>query len=367
MKLAFKEILHQKRKYLLIEIVIFLLMFMVLFLQGLTLGLGQATTAAIQHIDAKNFVMSDSAEDLLTISHLDNETTDKILDTAGTQAAALDVMRLYVQKEGSKDKLDITYFSVDPSSFLAPEVFEGETLDEAARESQTRPLVLDDAYKDDGIKVGDTLKDSTSGMTFTVAGFTKDAMYGHISVAYIAKSDYDALMTKLNPMYQSYTHAIAYQGDAKDIEALNLKNIEIVPKETVISKVPGYSAENVTITMITWVLVIVSAAIIGVFSYIINLQKQREFGVMKAIGVGMGKITRFILSEILIISGVGALLALAATFGMASALPASMPFYLDPVAAVEISAAFVLISMVASLLSVVQVAKVDPLTVIGAE
>lgn len=366
MKLAFKEIFHHKKKYLLVEIVIFLLMFMVLFLQGLTLGLGQATTAAIQHIDADYFVLSDSAEDLLTISRLDKKTSDSVIEELGDKAAAVDVMRLYIQKENSSDKLDIAYFSVDADSFIAPHVFEGQTLSNAKAAGVEHPAVLDDAYKDKGIKVGDTVKDSSSDMTFTVAGFTKDAMYGHVSVAYVDKTDYDALMKAINPMYQSYTHAVAIKGDAQSVDDMNLHNVDVVTKDTVISKVPGYSAENVTITMITWVLVIVSAAILGVFYYIINLQKQREFGVMKAIGVGMGKITSLILSEVLIVAGLAAILALAATFAIASVLPASMPFYLDPRAAVGVSVAFIVISMVASLLSVLQVARVDPLTVIGA-
>jgi len=55
MKLALKELWYNKRKYLLIELVIILLMFMVLFLSGMTNGLGRAVSAGIEQMDANYF------------------------------------------------------------------------------------------------------------------------------------------------------------------------------------------------------------------------------------------------------------------------------------------------------------------------
>lgn len=40
---------------------------------------------------------------------------------------------------------------------------------------------------------------------------------------------------------------------------------EIVDKATIIENIPGYQAEQITINMILWVLVLVSAAVSGVF------------------------------------------------------------------------------------------------------
>ena len=53
MKHAWKELMYGKKKYILIEILLILLMFMVLFLSGLAEGLGRAVTAGIETMDAQ--------------------------------------------------------------------------------------------------------------------------------------------------------------------------------------------------------------------------------------------------------------------------------------------------------------------------
>lgn len=71
MNLAWKELVYNKKKYLLIEVIIVLLMFMVLFLSGLANGLGRSVCAAIDNIPAGYFLVSDTAENLITVSRLE--------------------------------------------------------------------------------------------------------------------------------------------------------------------------------------------------------------------------------------------------------------------------------------------------------
>ena len=113
-------------------------------------------------------------------------------------------------------------------------------------------------------------------------------MYGHTSIGFITIDSYTKLRTLLNPMYEKEYHTIALRGS--DVEDIGLDGTELVAKADIIENIPSYTAEHMTITMIIWVLVLVSATIIGVFYYILTLQKRRQFGIMKAIGVGMGRL-----------------------------------------------------------------------------
>lgn len=122
-----------------------------------------------------------------------------------------------------------------------------------------------------------------------------------------------------------------------------------------------------TITMVEWLLVVITAFIIGIFFFIINLQKEKEFGVLKAIGTRMSRLVRFILSQVCIISVGGALIAGVLVLLMSQALPATMPFFLVPSQVILVLAAFILISILGSLATVIRVAKIDPAKIIGGD
>ena len=166
-------------------------------------------------------------------------------------------------------------------------------------------------------------------------------------------------------MYKHTLHAVAVRCDIS--ADLSGDGLETVSKHGIIESIPSYSAEHVTITMVVWVLIIVSAVIIGIFNYILTLQKRRQYGVMKAIGMSSGELAGIIICEVLIISVFAAVISLVLTSAMAAAMPQTMPFYLEVPDAVTVTAAFVIISVFSSLLSVISISRIDPVTAIGGE
>lgn len=356
MKLAWKEIKFNLKKYLLIEILIVFMIFMVMFLSGLANGLGRAVSSGIENMEATQFVISTDAEKLITVSRLDKEIVDQIKESTNSNAAVLDIQRMNINKKGQTEKLDVSYFAINPEEFLNPTVIDGSKLSK-----EPYGIVLDDAFMEDGIEVGDTLVDSTSGIELTVTGFTKDAMYGHIPVGFISMETYTDIQKVINPNFDLKYHVIALQGK----NHVSIDGVEQVDKTTIIKNIPSYQAEQLTINMILWVLVFVSAAILGVFFYIITLQKLKQFGVLKAIGMRMGEILGIQFSQIVILAGFGVVCGNVLTYLMALMLPKSMPFYLNQVNAVLISIAFVIIAICSSLISAIQIAKVDPVKIIG--
>lgn len=360
MKLAWKELKHSKTKYLLIESILVLMIFMVVFLSGLANGLGWAISASIDKTDAEYFVISTDAEKLIAISNMDTEILDQVASQTKDKVTNLNIKRSNVNTLVDEKKLDITYFTIDPNSFLAPEITEGEALSKSSTEY---PVVLDDSFKDQDIALGDVVEDSVTGLQLTVVGFTKDEVYGHSPVGFIGTDTFTALNQEVNSAYIEKYNAIAIQGS--DINNINIKGFEVVDKATIINNLPGYAAEQLTIKMILWVLVIISAAVLGVFFYVITIQKQKQFGVLKAIGMKMSELTRYIMSQVLILSIIGVIIGNLISIGMASMLPSSMPFDLQIPTVIIISVVFVIISLLTSLVSIRKVAKVDPIVIIG--
>ncbi|NLZ33777.1 MAG: ABC transporter permease, partial [Clostridiales bacterium] len=174
---------------------------------------------------------------------------------------------------------------------------------------------------------------------------------------------YTALNLLINPSYTEKFNAIAVKGT--DIGNIKIHGLEVVDRATVINNLPGYSAEQLTIKMILWVLVAISAAILGVFFYVITIQKQKQFGVLKAIGMKMSELAAYIIHQVLILSMIGVLIGNGLAIGMASMLPSSMPFNLEISSVIIISIVFMVICLLTSLVSIKRVAKVDPIVIIG--
>lgn len=70
-------------------------------------------------------------------------------------------------------------------------------------------------------------------------------------------------------------------------------------------------------------------------------------------------------AQVLLLSVISMAVGNILTFGMASALPGTMPFVLTPMNAAVVSVLFIIISLLASLFSMGKVARVDALTAIG--
>ena len=360
MKLALRDLLHNKKRYLLITVIIVLLMFMVLFLSGLVDGLGRAVCSGIDSISGDTFLLKDDAECLITVSSVTEEQRREAETKAKGECAVLNIFRTFMQREGSSDKNDITYFAVEPDSFLSPEVYSGEKLSE----SEQPGIVLAEYFEAKGVSVGDIIKDSGSGTELRVTGFSKDRMYGHIPAGYITYGTFTGIMEKINPGYQKKYSALVIEGEHEDIY---IEGLETYTKKEIIDKLPGYQAEQMTIKLVDWLLVIITAVIIGIFFFVINIQKEKEFGVMKAIGVSMGELALFIACEVGTVALAGALTAAGLAAAMAAALPVTMPFYLQAGSAALILAVFVLISLAGSLFSIGRVAKIDPAGIIGGD
>ncbi|WP_049617805.1 MULTISPECIES: FtsX-like permease family protein [unclassified Streptococcus] len=71
------------------------------------------------------------------------------------------------------------------------------------------------------------------------------------------------------------------------------------------------------------------------------------------------------IAQVLLLATFGVLIGDALTIGMASLLPAAMPFHLDMKDMLLISVAFIVITVLASLLSIRRFAKIDPIEIIN--
>ncbi len=358
MFLAIKDLKYNKSRYSLVVSMLILLTFMVLFLSGLANGLSLATSASIKNAQANHYILSDDADSIITRSTLTEKQFQEVNDITSSEVTPINLMRMSMYKKDTQKKLDVTYLAVDTDSFMMPSIIDGSEISD-----DQNTILLNNSFLEEEISIGDTIIDSTSGIEMKVSGFVKDEMYGHSAVGIISLNTFKNIRTQINNNYETVYNALAIKGE--DIDNIEIANTEVLSKDIVIKNIPGHAQEQMSINMILWVLVIVSAVILGVFFYIITMQKLTEFGVMKALGIEMKTLSAMIISQVLILSGGSMLVGNILTFALSSVLPSSMPFSLQVGSAVIISIVFVIISILVSLISLRKVAKIDPLITIG--
>lgn len=362
MKIAWNEITYQPKKFVLIEFLIATLMFMVVFLSGLTNGLAASVSAQIENYGDLTYVLSTDSEGVIPYSSVTEDDIEELEDRGMSDYAGLVIQRATITRGDDSNTLDITYFATDHNeeATLEPTVIDSDVSASGLKENE---IILDRAFEDEGIRVGDQVIDKISEQALTVVAFAKNANYGYSDIGFVSSQTYAAMRTATDPTYQWQAQTVV---TSNEIAAEDLPNrLTVADRQQVIDKIPGYKAQNLTLKMITWVLLVASSSILGVFFYILTLQKLRQFGVLKAIGMRMRAITYIQISQLTIISLIGVTIGLGLAALTAPFLPSSVPSVMTLSDTVTIAVSFVVTSILCGALSLLKIKKVDPIDVIG--
>ena len=113
MKIAWNEMKYQPKKFILIELLITILMFMVVFLSGLTNGLGRSVSAQIDNYGTLHYILSTDSEGIIPFSTITAKDLDEVQKIEGMDYSGLSIQRATVSKSEDSNTLDITYFATD--------------------------------------------------------------------------------------------------------------------------------------------------------------------------------------------------------------------------------------------------------------
>lgn len=350
MFLAWNEMKHSKLRYGLVVGVIFLIAYLVFFLTGLANGLAQTNRSAVDSWKSDYVILNEQANKNLRMSRF---SVDLKNDVNADKMAEL-IQASTTIKDKEKNKINVNLFAIKQDEFLRPKLSEGKLF------SKTGEVVADSSLKKSyQLKIGDkiTLGDSTKKLTIT--GFTDNASFNVQPVLYMTK---ETLASVLADNAQVNTiSALVIRGKVNQVP----KELESMTTSTFIENLPGYKAQNLTFSFMIGFLIVIAAIVIGIFIYILTLQKKAIFGVLKAQGISNGYLSRMVFAQTFILAILAVSLGLALTLLSAVFLPTSVPFQVNPLFFAGISVLMVLIAVFGALFSVVSIVKVDPLKAIG--
>ncbi|MBO0411747.1 ABC transporter permease [Enterococcus hulanensis] len=356
MFLAWKEIRYAKLRYGLIVGIMVLVAYVVFMLSGLANGLADGNRTAIDDWQASAIILSEDSNKIANASQLHKSDMDRV---TAKEKAGVGIYSTAVEKKNGGEKTNVSIFGTANDSFVVPKVIKGrlyKTNDEA---------IVSENLLSEGYKLNQSIK--VNDLKLKIVGVTKETTYTLAPVIYLNPSIFKTLKYGSQPTESDPINLIATKGKTSISNQKDQTKLEKMTPEIFIENIPGYTPEKLTLNTMIYFLFVVVAAIIGIFMYVITLQKTSIFGVMKAQGVSTGYLARSILAQTFLVGIIGVAVAIVLSVLTSLVLPSAMPFAVHRSDWGVYSVILVLVAMIGGLFSMRTVTKVDPVTAIGGE
>lgn len=366
MFLAWKEIKKEKTRFAMIILVTTLIAYLVYFLTGLAYGLASANTTSVDHWQAKGVILSESANENIYASVIDQKKADEL---AIKKSEPLNITSTVVSINNKKEQFDLVLMGVKTDSqLLLPKIVEGKKV------TKEDEIVLSESFKEkSSVSIGDKIKVVSVGRVFKVVGFSEKSEYNTQAVGYVSlEMASQAMMSyttgddsadataSATPNMPNRISALIVNETVKKSE-LEKNDLVYLSKDEFINGIPGYQAQLLTFGLMIVSLIIISSVIISIFMYILTMQKKSIFAILKIQGINNGFVSRSVVFQTLIVIVAGTVLGVVLTLITFNFLPAAVPVEMNWAFTGIISGLFILSSLLGSLFSARSILKIDPL------
>ena len=349
MFLAWNEIRRNKLKFGLIIGVLTMISYLLFLLSGLANGLINMNKEGIDKWQADAIVLNKDANQTVQQSVFNK----KDIENKYKKQATLKQTGEIVSNGHQKD--NVLVFGVEKSSLLVPSLIEGH------KATKDNEVLADETLKNKGFKIGDTLSLSQSDEKLHILGFTESAKYNASPVIFTN----DATIAKINPrLTGDKINAVVVRDTNWKDKKLN-QELEAVSINDFIENLPGYKPQNLTLNFMISFLFVISATVIGIFLYVMTLQKTSLFGILKAQGFTNGYLANVVISQTLILALFGTAFGLLLTGVTGAFLPDAVPVKFDVLTLLVFAIVLMIVSVLGSLFSILTIRKIDPLKAIG--
>lgn len=358
MFLALREIGHAKLRYALVTGVIVMVSALVFILSGLANGLATGNSQALEAMPANGFVLAAGSDFLLDRSRLNDDALTALSEIDGVdEAQPISASAGNVRVGDADDVIGISMIGIQPDTFVDPGSSSGEGL-----AVSPAGVVIDASMESEGVAVGDTLTFEPTKVQLQVVGIVEGHQYRLAPTVFMSLENYQKIVPDVGDTFG----AIAIRGDTTALESsLDEGEYVVGSKRELITGLPGYQEQRLTLLLIQVFLVVIAAGIIAAFFFILTLQKMSELGVMKALGVTTKVLASALVIQAIVLSIVGIVIGIAAAYAMQEIAQGTVPFQIRTSQLVLYGAILMVVSVAGTLLSLIRVARVDPLDAIN--
>lgn len=339
MKMGWRELIRMKKRFGLMGLVTTLIIVLILMITGLADGLAYDNGAVIRNLPVEHMALSQEAEGQLTRSFLEEQEQPQGTEALGVQNMVLE------KKDGTKD--DVTVFALPADTAYGPKQLEALKRGE---------VLVDTAYaKQTGTSVGDKVTDFRTKMTFTIVGTVTDGRYSHAPVLWTTLASWDDWQAK---MQTNYVSAFVSQDSFKT-------DLTTYTKADIVKQVPGYAAEQNSFQMMRLALVVIGSLILTAFFYILTMQKMKQLGILKAIGIRTRTIGSGLVLQVFVLTLLSLAFSLCVTLGVSQFLPSGIPFRFEWETSLGYGALLIGTALIGSVIPLRALKKLEPADAMG--
>jgi putative ABC transport system permease protein len=359
--LAAREVTRRSGRFVLLAVAVSVLVFFLVFQQGLLSGLITQFVGAIRNQDSDLLVYDDQARRNLQASVVTPEAVDDVAGVDGVAATGpLGTATFTVDTDA--ERTDAQLFGYELGGPGGPREVEAGRLPEAPGEA------VADAGAGPGFEIGDVVTVAGGGPSLTVVGTARDIAFSVTPTLFTSFDTYVEARTAQNPDAVAVPpSAVAVQvepgADLAEVAGAIAESVAGVDPLTLAqaeAEAPGVSAVQQSFSLILALGYVVVAVVVGFFFLILTTQKLDQLTLLRALGVPRSRLVVVILTQVvvivavaLVLGGGGAVWLLATgAAGIDSSLPTA-----------ELAGAMAIVSVLALLAagaSVRRVGRIDP-------
>ena len=343
MFVALRDLRRARGRFALIALVVVLVAILVTFLSGLTAGLRHQNISAVQHLPGNSVVFSDAGtapsfdESSLTAAQL------AAWRSAQPDSVGVGISRARIAATTAPDSpVPVALIGTDRDSPAPGSVELSSSVAETLHASEGAPVDL-------------------GGRPFTVARIVGDDWYSHSPVVYLALSDWQ----QLSPHAGAATVVTFTDSNGADMSAVaRATQTTVTSSDDALSALASYKAESSSLTLMTVMLFVISALVIGAFFTVWTVQRIPDIAVLKALGASTGSLVRDALGQAAMVLVVGAAIGTAIT-ALVGGFLGGIPFVLTTSTTLLPAAAIIALGLIGAALALRFLVTTDPLTALG--
>lgn len=377
--LAFKEVWRNKGKYFLFSLVITLITTLVLFIAALAEGLAEANKQYLEKLDAELLVFQENVDLIANTSRINFSTLNDIRRVDGVKdVGPIGFSNGTLVFQDGRDDLNVSLIGVENGKPGEPPVVSGSNL-QSDRGAEV--LIDSNIATRARVQLGDQILIKTIQGTreeffpVQVIGITDGQQYLFQPSVFLPYRTWDQIKPQAaagSPLVETVSNIVAvkvqpgFDPDAVKNEILSqVPDIEISDKQTAIESLPGYSAQQSTLSTQSAFTLLIGILVIGGFFQIQLLQKIPLIGVMKAIGTSNLIIAFSVVAQIVFVSTFGVLIGSLVTIGLSLTIPNTVPVIFNGNSVLIAILTLLAIGPLGGLVSVRMAVRVEPLIALG--